>query len=76
MTVQWTPIRLGHGNSFTSHASFEDFLDTSTKDMAKSNLLCRVDVNGGTDRDDAKQERSGPVIKFQKTVCNSCGRFA
>ena len=54
LTVCWTPIHSGSGNSATSHASFKDFLGNSTKDRltpANPNLLLCVDVAGTSDEE-------------------------
>ena len=61
LTVIWTPIHSGPGISSTSHDSFKQFLDKSTKDRsatANPNLLLRVDVRRGSD--DAQPRKRGP----------------
>jgi hypothetical protein len=53
LTVIWTPMHTGTGTLFTSHSSFKEFEDKSTKDrssMANPNLLLRVDIRGGIDQ--------------------------
>jgi hypothetical protein len=64
LSVRWVPIRLpvGHGNSFTSHDSFQQFLRKSTKEItANPNLLLRVDVTRSSDfSDEHRPKRRGP----------------
>jgi hypothetical protein len=61
LTVEWTPIHAGAGISFTSHSSFKNLLDTSTKDRsatANPKFLLRVDVTGNSD--DVQPKKRSP----------------
>ena len=48
---QATPISPGHGTSFTKHAIFRDFLDTSSKVYGdlNPNIMMRIDIKGDSD---------------------------
>jgi hypothetical protein len=69
LTLHFKPIQMGHGNSFTSHPAYADYLKKSTKDRAEAmnpNLLFRVDVRGTTD--DAQPRKRGPVRGFRRRL--------
>ncbi len=52
LTMMWAPLYSVAGKSFTSHASYKEYLEKSAKDTSKTAnpnlLLIHVDVSGDT----------------------------